>query len=139
MRTTLVWFKTDLRLHDNETLIRAIENSDQIVPVYCIDDAHFTQTPFGFRKNGTFRAKFILETLKELDVALRSLNSGLVVVRGNPAEELYKLAKNYKATKIYAKKEIAYEELQTQLQVEEKVWKLNCTLEVFSTSTLYHP
>ncbi len=40
MKTAIVWFKTDLRLQDNETLIRAIENSEQIIPVYCFDEAH---------------------------------------------------------------------------------------------------
>ena len=33
----IVWFKTDLRLHDNETLIRAIEENDAIIPVYCFN------------------------------------------------------------------------------------------------------
>jgi deoxyribodipyrimidine photo-lyase len=28
MRTIVVWFKTDLRLHDNETLVKAIAQSD---------------------------------------------------------------------------------------------------------------
>ena len=37
MKTAIVWFKTDLRLHDNETLVRAIEQSDEIIPVYCFD------------------------------------------------------------------------------------------------------
>ena len=31
MRTSIIWFKTDLRLHDNETLVRAIEQSDEII------------------------------------------------------------------------------------------------------------
>jgi deoxyribodipyrimidine photolyase len=38
MKRSIVWFKTDLRLHDNETLIRAIEENDEIIPVYCIDE-----------------------------------------------------------------------------------------------------
>jgi len=32
MRIIVVWFKTDLRLHDNETLIKAIAQGDAIVP-----------------------------------------------------------------------------------------------------------
>ena len=47
MRTSIVWFKTDLRLHDNETLVRAIEQSDEILPVYCFDEDHFKTTEFG--------------------------------------------------------------------------------------------
>jgi deoxyribodipyrimidine photo-lyase len=63
MKTSIVWFKTDLRLHDNETLIKAIAQSDQIIPVYCFDDSHFAETSFGFMKTGNFRAQFLLESL----------------------------------------------------------------------------
>ena len=48
MKTSIVWFKTDLRLHDNEALVRAIEQSDEIIPVYCFDDTQFKTTKFGF-------------------------------------------------------------------------------------------
>ena len=41
IKTSIVWFSSDLRLHDNETLVRAIEQSQEIVPVYCFDEAHF--------------------------------------------------------------------------------------------------
>ena len=29
MKRSIVWFKTDLRLHDNETLVQAIQHSDE--------------------------------------------------------------------------------------------------------------
>jgi deoxyribodipyrimidine photo-lyase len=138
MKTAIVWFKTDLRLHDNETLIRAIENSEQIIPVYCFDEAHYKTTRFGFKKTGAIRTQFLLQSLKDLDENLRKIGSRLLLVKGNPAEELRKLVIEYKATKIYAKKEVAIEELTTQKEVEERVWPLNCSFEVFSTSTLYH-
>ncbi len=138
MKTTLVWFKTDLRLHDNETLIRAIESSDQVIPVYCFDEAHYQTSAFGFKKTGAIRAQFILQCLENLDANLRAIGSGLIVMKGKPSEVLFSLVKTFKATKIYAKKEVAFEEIQTQKEVEEKIWPLHCTLEVFSTSTLYH-
>jgi len=138
MRTSIVWFKTDLRLHDNETLIKAIEQSDDIVPVYCIDDSHFKTSEFGFQKTGNFRAQFLLESLQDLDNNLRAIGSGLIVVRGKPEYELYKIAEKYKAKKIFAKKEVAYEEKKTEERVEKELWKLGCEIETFSTSTLYH-
>jgi deoxyribodipyrimidine photo-lyase len=36
-------------------------------------------------------------------------------------------------------KEVAFEELQTQDRVEKELEKINCLLETYSTSTLYHP
>ena len=81
MKTAIVWFKTDLRLHDNETLVRAIEQSDEIIPVYCFDEAHFKTTEFGFEKTGNIRTQFLLESLADLDKSLRELGSGLIIVR----------------------------------------------------------
>jgi deoxyribodipyrimidine photo-lyase len=138
MKTAIVWFKTDLRLHDNETLVRAIEQSDEIIPVYCFDEAHFKTTEFGFEKTGNFRAQFLLESLADLDKNLRELGSGLIIVRGKPEFELFKLAQKYKAQKVFSKKEVAFEEKITQMLVEKELWKAHCQLETFSTSTLYH-
>ena len=138
MKTSIVWFKTDLRLHDNETLVRAIEQSDEIIPVYCFDETHFKTTEFGFNKTGDFRTQFLLESLADLDKSLRDLGSGLIIVRGKPEYELFKLAQKYKVQKVFSKKEVAYEEKQTQELVEKELWKTHCQLETFSTSTLYH-
>lgn len=138
MNTSIVWFKTDLRLHDNETLIKAIEQSDEIIPVFCFDENEFKKTEFGFQKTGNFRAQFLLESLKDLDNNLRKLGSGLLIARGKPEYELFKLAQKYQATKVFAKKEVAYEEKQTEERVEKELWKSKCELKTFSTSTLYH-
>ena len=82
MRTIVVWFKTDLRLNDNEALFQAIAQSDEVIPVYCFDDAHFKTTNFGFKKTGNFRAQFLIESLIDLDKNLRAVGSGLIVVKG---------------------------------------------------------
>lgn len=135
---SIVWFKTDLRLHDNETLIRAIEQSNEVIPVYCFDERHYQNSEFGFQKTGIFRIQFLLESLADLDKSLRSLGSGLIVARGNPAIELVSIAKQYEAKKVFAKKEVAYEENKREEEVEKELWKLHCSFFKFSTSTLYH-
>jgi deoxyribodipyrimidine photo-lyase len=138
MKRSIVWFKTDLRLHDNETLVNAINHSDEVIPVYCFDETHFKTTNFGFKKTGEFRTQFLLEALKDLDNSLRALGSGLIVVTGKPEIEVFKLAKTYNVKKVYAKREVTHEEKVTQELVEHNLWKIECELETFSTSTLYH-
>ena len=137
MKRALVWFKTDLRLHDNETLVLAMEQSDEIIPVYCFDEAHFKTTKFGFKKTGNFRAHFLLESLMDLDKNLRAVGSGLIVVKGKPEVEIAKLIEKYNVQKVYAKDEVAYEELQTQALVQKELSKINTPLVTFNSSTLY--
>lgn len=138
MKRSIVWFKTDLRLNDNETLVKAIEKSDVVVPVYCIEEAHFTKSEYGFDKTGAFRAKFILDSLKNLDANLRKIGSGLIILQGKPEIEIPKIALKYACTKVFAKKEVGTEEKNTEKLVQDNLWKQKCELETFSTSTLYH-
>lgn len=138
MKRSIVWFKTDLRLEDNETLLKAIEQSDQIVPVYCFDDAHFETTEFGFKKTGSLRAQFLLESLQNLEKNLRALGSGLIIVKGKPEVEIPQIVIQYNATKVFAKREVAYEEKQVEQLVQKELFRLRCEFETFSTSTLYH-
>ena len=138
MRTTIVWFKTDLRLHDNETIIKAIAQSDKIIPVYCFDDTEYVTTEFGFKKTGSFRTHFLLESLIDLDKNLRELGSGLLILKGKSEIEIPNIVQQYKATKVFSKKEVSYQEKQTEEKVREVLFKLKCELKTFSTSTLYH-
>jgi deoxyribodipyrimidine photo-lyase len=138
MKIAIVWFKTDLRLYDNETLDQAVKESDAIVPVYCFNDSHYTTTQYGFKKTGAFRAQFILESVADLDARLREMNSGLIVVKGKPEEQLALIAKQYNATTVYAKKEVAPEEHETDNKVKEALQAVGCDLKDVSESTLYN-
>lgn len=138
MAASIVWFKTDLRLHDNETLVRAIKAGDPVIPVYVLEDAQFEVSKFGFKKTGSFRAQFLLESLASLDAGLRNLCSGLVVLRGKPEEQIAAVAKQYGARRIFAKKEVTVDEKLAEERVATAAWKCGCTMETFSTSTLFH-
>ena len=139
MKRSILWFTNDLRLYDNETLVQAIHESDEIIPVYCIDEQHFQTNEFGFKKTGNFRIQFLLESLADLDSSLHELGSGLIIVKGRPEIEIYKLADKFKAQKVFAKKQVGHEELVSQSKVENELKKINATLETFETTTLFHP
>lgn len=138
MQSTIVWFKTDLRLQDNETLIRAIEKNLPIVPVYCFDLSDYKNSVYGFKRMGNFRFKFLLESLSDLNTNLTKLGSGLIIRIGNPEEELVKVAQQYNARYLFTKKEVAYNEIKQFEKVERVLWKINVESFVLSTSTLYH-
>jgi deoxyribodipyrimidine photo-lyase len=138
MKRALVWFKTDLRLSDNETLIKAIQWADEVIPVFIIDERQLNHTAFGFPRMGPFRYKFLLESLSSLHLNLKSRNSGLLIVKGRPEVEIPKIALNYQVQKVYTKKEIAPEEIETVADIEKELWKNKILLEQFSTSVLYH-
>jgi deoxyribodipyrimidine photo-lyase len=138
MRTAIVWFKTDLRLTDNETIIKAIEQNEQVIPVYCFDEKQFVTTSSGFKKTGDFRVQFLRESVQNLKENLQKIGSDLLILHGQPEVEIPKLAKVYSASCVYAKKEVSVEEKATDLSVEQALWKEKCELKTYSTSTLYN-
>jgi len=138
IKTAIVWFKTDLRITDNETLVKALEKSECIIPIYCFDESHFKETKYGFKKTGSFRVQFLLEALEDLKNSLEALGSTLVILKGKPETEILKIVKEFKVQKVYAKKEIAFEEKKIEQKVQEELFKLKCEFEAISTSTLYH-
>ena len=137
MKRSIIWFKTDLRLHDNETLAQAIAHSDEVIPVFCMDE-NWDKEVFDFQKTGEFRKQFLIECLLDLEQNLRKKGSGLWILKGDPSVEIPKFAALHQVHKVYTKQEVATEEKQQLLEVEQELWKIKCVLEKFSTSTLYH-
>ena len=39
--TSLVWFRNDLRIHDNASLANAINRNNRVIALYCFDPRHF--------------------------------------------------------------------------------------------------
>ncbi|MFC3196972.1 DASH family cryptochrome [Parapedobacter deserti] len=137
-RTILVWFRNDLRIHDNEVLLRAVERSHQVVPVYCFDPRYFCDTKYGTKKTGVLRAAFLRENVTELQHSLRQLGGDLVIAHGYPEVVLPQLAEKYQADEVYHHREVAYEETRISALVEEALWKMQINLRHFIGHTLYH-
>lgn len=138
-KIALVWFKNDLRLFDNETLIEAVHHNDEIVPVYCFDITLTKTTPLQSSRLGYFRAKFLWQTLEDLNKQLCNLGSSLLFLIGKPEEELPKLMLQYSAQTLYTAAEAAPEE---QKMIERLVLsgkKSNFEIKTFHTRNLYYP
>jgi len=94
-KTILVWFRNDLRVHDNEILFEATRKADKVLPVYVFDPFYFKTTELGLLKTGNIRAKFLLESVADLRDNLQKLGGELIVRIGNPAEIIPQLAQQY--------------------------------------------
>ena len=134
----LVWFRNDLRLGDNETLTRAIQQGKEIIPVYCFDSRQFKSTSLGFAKTGAFRAQFLLESVADLRQSFQKIGGDLVILHGNPEQAVPEFAKQLGATAIYFSKEVAAEERQVDRALEENAFSQGIACESFWQSTLYH-
>jgi deoxyribodipyrimidine photo-lyase len=137
-KTILVWFRNDLRIHDNEILLEAVRKADKVLPVYCFDPYYFGKNHSGNSKTGNLRARFLLESVADLRKNLRNIGSELIIRVGNPAEILPQLAEQYHINEVYHHREVAYEETGISELVETALWKIKLNLKHFIGHTLYH-
>lgn len=125
MRKVILWFRQDLRLHDNEALVDALSVADEILPVYVFDPRVFRgETIFGFEKTGDIRAAFIRQSVIQLREQLRELGSDLVIRVGNPEDELFVIANQYKSSWIFCNRERTPEEVAVQDALEQQLWSI---------------
>lgn len=136
MSVAIVWFRNNLRLHDNESLTKALENYDQVIPFFCFDERLFTKTKYGFPKIGAHRASFLIESVQNLKENLQSLGSNLVVRVGKSANHIKELYEQCGAVAIYTQKEITSEEVMLECEVESAI---NVSITFFKGSFLFHP
>ena len=134
----LVWFRNDLRLHDNEMLVEAIAKSDSILPVYFFDPHYFQPSIFETDKTVAHRAKFLLESVAALRRAFQQLGGDILLMKGSPEELMAKLVEDYEISEVYHHREVAPEETLISTKVEDLLWKLKINLKHFIGHTLYN-
>jgi deoxyribodipyrimidine photo-lyase len=139
-KTGIVWFRQDLRLHDNEALTEALQHCERIIPIFIFDERVFLgkTRQFGFPKTGKFRAKFILESVADLRQSLRKMGSELVVRFGKPEEEIFELARQLKSSWVFCNRERTYEELKVQDELEHRLWTIGQEMRFSRGKMLYY-
>ncbi|WP_029284586.1 DASH family cryptochrome [Pedobacter sp. R20-19] len=132
----LVWFKNDLRLHDNEALYRAQEECSELIFCYCIEKKDFEKLELGFRRADVIRFKFMQQCVLDLRTNLEMIGGHLIIGEFSALETLPVLVEKYGITDIYAEKEYASYEINL---VDQVINALSDTkFHFFWGKTLYH-
>ena len=94
--TSIMWFRRDLRGHDNEALAAACADGP-CVPLFVLD-------PVFLNRSGDARLAFLFGALESLN---ETLGGSLVVRTGDPVEVVSNLAREVEATAVYVAKDFA--------------------------------
>jgi len=135
---SLIWFRNDLRIHDNCSVSNALKESNTTIALYCFDKRYFKKNSFGFIKTEKYRAKFLIETITNLKQKLSTLNIPIFVYYNTTEQAIAKLDEEFQFDAIYFQKEWTQEEVTIQNKVLSKLSKkirVNDTYNQF----LYHP
>lgn len=98
MKRALVWLRRDLRLHDHSALAAATREADEVAVAFVFDRVILDV----LKDREDRRVTFIHQSLREVDRQLRERGSKLVVLQGDPVEEIPALAEKIGAEAVFA-------------------------------------
>ncbi|UPR02125.1 DNA photolyase [Chloropicon primus] len=151
----VLWFRNDLRVHDNEALSEAMKRCSSILPVFCFDTREYggsggssAQKNKGrFDRAGPYKAAFTQEAVRALRKKLKSLGSDLVVRVGKPEDIIPELCDEVKATLVFCQGEVSKRDQEIEEAVEKAIKSSNKSVtggkerrleRCWGSSTLHH-
>jgi deoxyribodipyrimidine photo-lyase len=137
----VIWFRNDLRIHDNLLLDRArslYQNGFEIICLYCFDERNFRTTKFGSLKCNTYRTNFLIQSVENLRNSLNFLNTKLLVAHGMPQNIISQYLTDNSV--VITAAEDSYEEKLPEKSVEIEVLKNpSCTFERIPNGSFLYP
>lgn len=137
-KTSLVWFKNDLRVNDNKSLLNAIASSNNVIAIYVFDPKQFSTNKYGFKKTDKYRAQFLIETVQELKAHLETLNISLFIYNKNTAQAINSLYKTHNFNAVFYQSEWTQEEANSILEAKSVLPQNIDFIETYD-QFLFHP
>lgn len=103
MKTAVVLFTRDLRLHDNPALAAAVAAAETVLPLF-VRDSGIRGTAYGAAAN---RLAFLQEALADLDGSLRERGGALVARDGDVVAETVRAAREVGAEAVFATADVS--------------------------------
>ncbi|GAB3329596.1 DASH family cryptochrome [Marivirga atlantica] len=138
-KKSLVWFRNNLRLADNEALYEASSNSEQLIMVYILDARHWQESPIKLRTSSDKKLTFLWDSIMALKKSVEAKGGSLLLKKGNTEEVIAELFDEYNFDAVYTTIESGvYEERELE-NVENYLIKKGVSTYTFAETTLYHP
>ncbi|MEC7801511.1 MAG: DASH family cryptochrome [Verrucomicrobiota bacterium] len=115
----IVWLRNDLRISDHPALSRALQECDEVLFAYVFDDRVW-KPKIGVSRIASFRARFLLESLANLQKQIRDRGGKIEFFQGGTVEQISNLINEFGAFRCYSQREDAWEETQDEKQIAEK-------------------
>lgn len=90
-KTSIMWFRRDLRINDHPALLAAIESSDQVIPIFILDKQQIKEA-------GAKLLAYMSQSLRQLD---ESLGNKLHIIEGDQVSVLKELIAKYGVEEVH--------------------------------------
>ncbi len=101
IKTGLVWFNNDCRVHDNPVLLEASLNCERLICLFCNDSHWDKATGLNAKAMGDNRRQFMNQTLLDLSSQLAKRGQSLIILSGDPVEIISSLITRFDVGAVY--------------------------------------
>jgi deoxyribodipyrimidine photo-lyase len=131
MKTAVVLFTRDLRVHDNPALATACANAERVVPLFVLDPK--------LSAISANRVRFMHQALADLRETLRGKGGDLVVREGDPVAETIKVAQETEAEGVALAADVSAYARRRERRLLQECEKHRLSLRLFPGATVLNP
>ncbi|ETN11928.1 hypothetical protein PPTG_09593 [Phytophthora nicotianae INRA-310] len=141
-RRAIVWFRRDLRLHDNLALDAAMRTQQQLqragdeemalLPIYILHRPKF-------QRCGPMRFQFVLEAIADLATSIAKLDGRLLVLRGDAEDVLRVVMTAWGVTDLFFEAGVVHYSIERDNRVRDIAKSLDVKVTTVRGVTLYDP
>ncbi|WKK76340.2 DASH family cryptochrome [Marivirga salinae] len=135
---SLIWFRKNLRIEDNQALLEGIQNSERYLLLYIFDEIEWKENPIGLKRSSDLKLKFRWQTVLDLKYNIEQKGGQLLIQKGDSKTIIQSLLTENKFDALYAPKEFGTEEIQEELSIEKLFIKQKREVHFYAQTTLFH-
>ena len=129
--TSVVLFTRDLRVHDHPALTAAVAEGGEVVPLFVVDPAMLAISPN--------RARFLMESLADLDRSLQQRGGRLATRRGEVVAAVLRVVEETDATSVHLTSDVSVTARRREEALREALAVRRVTLHVHPGTAVVEP
>lgn len=127
------WFRRDLRLEDNTGLYHALNENDNVLPLFIFDKNILD----ALDEKSDARVQFIVNTIQELRHQLQKTGSDMLVEYGEPLEIWKKIIRNYSIKAVYTNHDFEPYALQRDAEIGDLLKSNGIQFKTFKDQVIF--
>ena len=129
----IIWFRRDLRLHDNAALYHALKSENRVLPIFIFDRNILDK----LEDKADRRVEFIHAALAEMQQQLVGKGSSLQVFYGTPMEAFKELLASYKIEKVFTNHDYEQYAMDRDAEIADLLLAYSATLHTYKDQVIF--
>ncbi|HVX25275.1 MAG TPA: deoxyribodipyrimidine photo-lyase [Parafilimonas sp.] len=129
----IMWFRRDLRLHDNAAYYHALKSEHPVIPVFIFDKNILND----LEDKKDRRIEFIRDALEEMQTELKKHQSSLTIFYDTPEHAFNKLLKEYNIHTVFTNEDYEQYAIDRDEAIAKLLQKHNASLKLYKDQVIF--